>query len=588
MTWINGLISLVLLLSFLVGCRPPSQERVSTPGVGMRIHDLQGCAHLSPYNGRLVEKIEGVVTKKTNSGFYLQDEQEDELECSSEGIFVHTGEYPVVLPGDKVQVSGRVKEYYPGSESDNNLPITEIELEKVALASRGNPLPDAIVIGIGGRKIPESIVEDDSFTSFDVDADGLDFFESLESMIVGVNSGIVVGPRNPYNEVVIIPQELLARNLVSHDGALMQTEEDLNPERIMLNMNSTNIAKVDVGSRLSKPVMGILDYSYGNYKINTFGLVEFENPGSERRTTNLPKGDLTIASYNVKNLSLDDERSKYVGIARNIVNDLKNPQVVILHEIMDDSGITDDGEVSASATISRLIDEIEGAGGPKYGYIDNPPKNNQDGGIEGGNIRSVMIYRQDQELRLVEAGLGKGMKSNPMRIGDDSGDFYGTRKPLVVLFATPNSKFLVIAAHLTSRGADSPIFGNVQPIEKTEEQKRNLQARYINHFAEEFLLKNPDSHVIISGDMNDDPWSNTIKELEGDHFTNMGRFLPSFEQYSYILNGNAIQLDYILVSDKVKITDDSFWISHINSLHDYTSQISDHDAVLAVIQVESD
>ncbi len=50
------------------------------------------------------------------------------------------------------------------------------------------------------------------FVTFDPDEDGIDFFESLESMLASVGGGIVVGSRNTYNEVVIIPQEYRSLN----------------------------------------------------------------------------------------------------------------------------------------------------------------------------------------------------------------------------------------------------------------------------------------------------------------------------------------------------------------------------------------
>ena len=72
----------------------------------------------------------------------------------------------------------------------------------------------------------------------------------------------------------------------------------------------------------------------------------------------------------------------------------------MLHEVMDDSGIADDREVSSAQTLLLLVEAIEDCGGDLYLSSDNPPINNQDGGIEGGNIRSVIIYREDLELIL--------------------------------------------------------------------------------------------------------------------------------------------------------------------------------------------
>ena len=62
------------------------------------------------------------------------------------------------------------------------------------IISSGNTLPPSTVIGKGGHAIPDSVVEDDAFALFDPQNDGLDFFESLESIRVQINNAVVVGP----------------------------------------------------------------------------------------------------------------------------------------------------------------------------------------------------------------------------------------------------------------------------------------------------------------------------------------------------------------------------------------------------------
>ena len=49
----------------------------STTGLALRIHEIQGTAHLSPYDGDLVSQVPGVVTAVTTNGFWYQDPQPD-------------------------------------------------------------------------------------------------------------------------------------------------------------------------------------------------------------------------------------------------------------------------------------------------------------------------------------------------------------------------------------------------------------------------------------------------------------------------------------------------------------------------------
>lgn len=567
-------IGLIFTLLFLTACVPPRPQ--TNQKAELSIHDIQGCTHISPYVNQQVEDINGIVTYKAYQGFYMQEEQPDARDCSSEGIYVHVGSYPDVYPGDRVSVTGRVLEYTAGREDEYNLPITEIDPDSIQIVSSGNDIPAAVVIGQRGRSLPNSVIDDDETTQFDPDIDGLDFFESLESMLIQVESGIVVGPRNSYNEVAVISPGTLDARQMSAAGALLATMEDQNPERILLNMNQSNTELVNLGARLVKPVMGIMDYSYGNFKINTIGRVYFQNTRTEIGPVEMSDGLLSIASFNVENLSRNDPESRFRSIARNIVQDLNSPDVLTLHEILDDSGVEDDGEVSAHKTLTKLVQAITSAGGPDYTIIDNEPQNNADGGIDGGNIRTVVLFREDRQISLV---------GNPVRIGENLSIFRATRKPLVCIFSRGEEQFLVIAVHLTSRGADSPLFGSKQPLVRPEEGKRNQQARYINDYVRDYSNNHPNTRVIVAGDMNDDPWSNTISLLEGNTLTDLARQLPETERYSYILDGNAIQLDYILVSDAAAGGKDTFAIVHLNSQLDYVKQTSDHDAVIAGINL---
>jgi len=164
------------------------------------------------------------------------------------------------------------------------------------------------MIGENGYLVPDQHIENDGFREFQPAEDGIDFFESLESMMVTVTPGMVIGPRNQFNEVVIIPDKSRGSNLFSSEGALVQRDDDSNPERIILNLNNENRNKVNLGSRLTKSVTGIVDYAYGNYKINVFGLADFSdvNPVIEQLDNN--SQSLTIVSYNVENLSIYDDR----------------------------------------------------------------------------------------------------------------------------------------------------------------------------------------------------------------------------------------------------------------------------------------
>ena len=75
-----------LIFAFISSCR----TETGVAQKPLQIHDLQGCSHVSPFLGKIVNKITGVVTHKESNGFTMQSIEEDEFSCSSDAIFVFT------------------------------------------------------------------------------------------------------------------------------------------------------------------------------------------------------------------------------------------------------------------------------------------------------------------------------------------------------------------------------------------------------------------------------------------------------------------------------------------------------------------
>ncbi len=181
------------------------------------IHDIQDASHLSPRNGQTLTTASAIVTalRTTGStrGFYIQDINPDANDDTSEGLFVFTGSSSdpttLVSAGDIVQVGGRVSEFRPSATS---LTITELVGPlTINRLSSGNPLPAPVIIGTGGRTPPVTVIEDDATgdvdTSgvFDPANDGIDFYESLEGMLVQVNNAVAVGPTSDFGSNREIP-----------------------------------------------------------------------------------------------------------------------------------------------------------------------------------------------------------------------------------------------------------------------------------------------------------------------------------------------------------------------------------------------
>jgi uncharacterized protein len=236
-----------------------------TTGIaGLRIHDIQGRQHLSPYRDRAVAAVPGIVTARRSNGFFMQDPQPDADPRTSEGIFVFTGGAPpaLVVVGAPVSVSGRVAEFRPGcspsctppnyqvdpiitgSDAYGNLTTTEIVAPTIVPGASPGAI-EATVVGEGGRTPPVVVIDNDTpdpdvddpplasgdvesksslpgvtdlqDPTFDPDEDGLDYHESLEGMLVRINEAVAVSPTTDFSVTASRPRGFISEIAVVAD-----------------------------------------------------------------------------------------------------------------------------------------------------------------------------------------------------------------------------------------------------------------------------------------------------------------------------------------------------------------------------------
>ncbi len=557
------------------------------PEVGqLSIADIQGCARRSPYEGKDVQNIEGVVTHKFSNGFTIQAVSQDSRDCSSEAIFVETGDYPQVLVGQIVRIDATVVEYTPGNEEDHNLSLTELHNPRITVMESGMSLPDPVALGETSKPIPLNWVW--HVQGFNIQENGLDYYESLEFMLVEVQDGVVVGPRNNYNEFFVLPTTLVDTNSMSQEGVLLESADDENPEKIMVNAAARFTREVNVGDRLLAPIVGIMDYAYGNYRIWTIKDPLIEAGEIVTSVVEKEKRELMLATYNLENFSRFDDPARIRKIGCQIAKNLNSPDVVILNEIMDDSGTQDDGTVRAERTLQALVEAIAACGGGEYAYSDNPPADGADGGIAGGNIRTVVIYRVETGLALeTPAGLQEAVSDSgsqtPVRLFAGEAAFRGTRKPALWLFNWNGEQIFIVGVHLVSQTANTPAWGDAQPPERPEQAKREQQMQLIMGFMKEFLAQNPSAGLLLLGDFNDYPWSSTLRIALEDQLLVAPGNQPLGSDFTYLYDGNGFQFDYILASKPLAARIKLVSFPHLNTLFDAETRLSDHDPVVVTI-----
>ena len=595
--------TIVCILAVLLGASaaPSNPTFGSTAEVSLEIHDIQGAGHRSPHVGQPVTTT-GIVIAKSSNGFWIQDPEPDSDPATSEGLFVFgTAAAGLVTVGDLVHVSGTVTEFRPGGSTSANLTTTELASPVLAVESHGNTLPAPTIIGTGGRIPPTTVIEDDASGSvetsgaFDPATDGIDFYESLEGMLVQINNAVAVGPRNSFGEIPVLVDDGAGASVRTPRGGIVIRPADFNPERIILDdaLAVTPLAKV--GDHFST-VIGVMDYSFGNFKLLVTSTPTLTDGDLTRETTRVPADyEIAAGTYNVENLA----PTSGVAFARHadiIVNHLRSPDLFAIEEIQDNSGLANDGVTDASVTWSMLIQAIQAAGGPLYQYRQIDPVNNQDGGVPGGNIRTGFLFRIDRGLEFIDrpggdattpatvvsTPSGPQLSVSPGRIDPGNAAWSspeGVRKPLVGEFRARGKKLFVIANHWKSKTQDNPLFGRFQPPVRGTEAQRNAEAQVVRDFVSEILALDPNANVIVLGDLNDFQFSDALTTLKGSGDLELHALIETLEEserYTYVFDGNSQVLDHILFSDNL-FTHFQFEyaVVHVNS--EFPDQASDHE-----------
>ena len=588
----------------------------STLGLPATIMQIQGADHFSALAGQRVSDVPGVVTAIRPNSFYMQDATGDGNLSTSDGILVFGVTTSTLTVGSAVRVNGRVTEFGSG----DNLRVTELDQALVTPAGPGTLIAPT-VIGQGGRTQPTVVIENDASGDlnapgeggnvFDPAQDGIDFYESMEGMLVQVNNAAVVNATRSFGEITLLADGgVNATGLRTSRGGILLAPTDANPERITVDDEILRdridprppkaMPDMNVGARLTSPVIGPLDYSFENYKIQALTTPTFvESPIVREVAAEAHPSDLTVATFNVENLTAGDPATKFAQLGSIVVTNLRSPEIIAIEEIQDDNGTVNNGNVDASQTWAKLIAAIQAAGGPTYDYRQINPVNNEDGGAPGGNIRVGLLFRTDlPDLTFVDRPGGTstndtsvvGPKNQPRltfspgRLGTSSAAFDETRKPLAGEFVWKDRTVFVVANHFSSKGDDQGIFSRWQPPTNFSEGPRHGQAQVVNDFVDDVLALDKTANVIVLGDINDFEFSETIEILEGNELTTLMKILPATERYSYVFEGNSQVLDQILVSDAILKRAPTYDVVHVNSEFADSRQASDHEPQVAYLR----
>ena len=583
-----------IVLSNPVGLAVPQPRATATitnDDTGpVAIFDLQGLGHTSPFVGQVVQ-TSGVVTALASDGFYLQDAVGDGNTGTSDGIFVFTATAPSVAVGNAITLSATVEE---SRGHTGALTLTRLATPTaITVTDASAPLPAATIIATdgSGRAAPTQVIDDDGLSSFDPTTDGIDFYESLEGMLVTVDTPRVVADTTGIGLTYVVASDGVGATGLNSRSGMTISARDANPETINIFRGGTHTQ----GDTLND-VTGVLTYfssrseSSGSYQINptapVTASVDRAHPAREATALVGTPSELSYASFNVENLTpvpdasndaRDTQAEVDLAFARHafeVVNALLNPDVIGLQEIQDADGAGNGTDQSGAATAAKLIAAIEAAGGPTYLYVEVVPTAST-GGQPGGFIRPGFLYNPER-VSYVDGSA---------RVLDDA-VFTGTRRPLVAEFRFNGEVFTAIDTHSTSRGGSGVLYGSAQPPAIAGDGARTAQADAIKAYVDGLLATDPNRLFVLNGDFNGFPYETALNRLAPVDGTgalvNLINTLPVEERYTYFFDGYYQSFDNIIVSQRLA-AGSSFDVVHYNAGYTDGLSATDHDQPVALI-----
>ena len=578
-----------------------SAAQVTAPKEVKNIGEVQGESHQSPLVGKEVV-INNVVVTKTDGdkGFYVQDKVSDNNPRTSDAVYVASKDK--VESGDLLKVQGTVKEGYMEEYSvkqgqifkkpAGSLTVTQIINATITKLGKAD-LPKALNIS---EKMPKDIV-DNTPTKYNPETEALDYWESLEGMLVEVTKPKVTGPQYK-GDIYVLPGDYKGQKLNNIGGVNLRPGVQ-NTEVLPVTVGNKFVAKAK--DYFNENISGVVTYKNKTYKIDPNSVPKLQDGGLKREVSKIyPAEDkLTIASYNIENFSANNNghdetpEEKVDKIANSFINEVHSPDIITLIEVQDNNGGVNDGTVDGVKSGEKLAQRIKSLGGPDYKYTEIAPVDGKDGGKPGANIRVAYLYNPK---RVTLIGKEKGgseeaarfvnghLEKNPARIDPTSVHFEKVRKSLAAEFEFKGERIVVIANHLKSKLGDDAIYGSNQPSVENTKAKRIEEAKILNAFIKEGLRQNPNLKFVLTGDFNDFEFSDSVKTIVGNELVNLMAEHEQGDRYSYFYRGSNQSLDNILISKNIK---DRVVFSpvHINaSFMEKHGRASDHDPV--VVQID--
>ncbi|MDZ7645556.1 MAG: lamin tail domain-containing protein [Woeseiaceae bacterium] len=525
----------------------------------LEIHEIQGSGAASPYVGREVTTRDNIVTAVGPEGFFMQTPDDpgrsDGNVDTSDGIYVFTGGAPAVQPGDLVDVTGLIAEFFDFTEFSGN--------PTVAVTNAGLPLPAPVVF-------------DENAPSPDPAAPSCAIeYECYEGMLIRIENGTVTGPNQGFGSDPIAEVHVTAAVVrafrepgIEFPGLAGLPVWDGNPEVFELDPDKLGLPNRTIAAGSSFSASGALGFEFGGYELwaTRLEVTEAPLPQPARRAE---RHELAVGSLNLFRLfddvddppgsnafseptndtfvPTDEYQRRLTKFADYIVNSLRSPDILAVQEV-EKLGVLQD--------LAGAIDALDKHG--KYeAYLE---EGNDIGGIDVGFLVKKKVK--------VQGVTQFGFDETYVEPNGDL-DLLHDRPPLVLEVRVRGKRdfrtLYVMAVHNRSLGGIDDAGSNGERVRA----KRLAQAQSIAGEIQRLQTAQDDAGIVVIGDFNafefTDGYVDAVGQVRGDidpadnllsgddlvepDLMNQVLSLPPEERYSFVFNGSAQVLDHALTNE---------------------------------------
>ncbi|KAI4232921.1 MAG: hypothetical protein L6R40_007243 [Gallowayella cf. fulva] len=599
------------------------------------VAEINGNRYFPSFNSA-VTNLTGLVTA-VNFGVWIRSTEPDDDETTSESIMIIGLSVWDYSPGDLISLDGTVSNSTVGFEINSDT-IRFHSPRNVRVISKGNPVKPVLIggftTGIIGNKdmrppteqysrldngnvlgFPNNLVHvSDVNPRLQPRQYGMDFFQSLLGELVTITNVTALGRRAKDNSFtgphiwVYGNWTVTGRN---SRGGLTVTDGDANPETIILfdpNDFTKNPNNTKLGDSLTD-VTGVIDWIFGHYYLRPVTAPRIKSS----RAPALPPpfganssgrcDALSVANYNLDYFVPEDSRIPL--IVNHIATYLRNPSVIFIQGVEDDSGPANDGTVSANLTLSNLTQALKERTGIPYDFVNIDPVNNADDVLQGTNIRSAYLFNP-REVRLhepnpgnttdLEAVLpGPSLRFNPGRIHLPL-VFKNSPKPLVAQWETIDGQanFFTVNVHWQSYWTERyTLEGNWRPPVDRNVEEHIIQANVTGSLIAQILAQDENAAIIAAGEFREFAFVQGLErfvQISGLQDLDVLAGIPELERYTSTWEpacGSQAQLDHMYVSPSIakRVGKGDFEHVHVNTWASEENVASFQDPTVARLNV---